>query len=101
MEIRRLYCSKFKPKVRYKGLLIIKVEISVMDDEACYRIKRIRFPPWNSNALQIPILLQDVNGPCPLLAIMNVLLLRQAITLPAGAGEVTQVSTVNPNYFLN
>ena len=36
---------------------------------------------------------QDVNGPCPLLAIANVLLLRGQLQLPAagGVGEVTQV----------
>jgi len=35
--------------------------------------------------------MQDVNGPCPLLAIANVLLLRNQIQLPAGVGEVSQV----------
>lgn len=40
---------------------------------------RPRFPP------------QDLNGPCPLLAIANVLLLRNQIQLPAGLGEVSQV----------
>ncbi|PRW58319.1 FAM63A-like isoform X2 [Chlorella sorokiniana] len=34
--------------------------------------------------------LVDVNGPCPLLAIANVLLLRNQIQLPAGVGEVSQ-----------
>lgn len=38
-----------------------------------------------------PPLMQDVNGPCPLLAIANVLLLRNQIQLPAGVGEVSQV----------
>jgi hypothetical protein len=57
-----------------------------------YKIKRVKWPPWSFNPSLVPILLQDVNGPCPLLAIVNVLLLRQAITLPLGAGEVTQVN---------
>ncbi len=35
--------------------------------------------------------MQSENGPCPLLAIANVLLLRGNISLPAGASEVTQV----------
>jgi len=61
-----------------------------MDSESVYKIKRIKWPP--SSPSLVPILLQDINGPCPLLAIMNVLLLRQSIQLPAGAGEVTQVS---------
>ncbi|KAL4548019.1 hypothetical protein Ndes2526B_g07229 [Nannochloris sp. 'desiccata'] len=65
-----------------------------MDDESVYKIKRVKWPPGASNPSLIPILLQDVNGPCPLLAIMNVLLLRQSIDLPAGAGEVTQSRAV-------
>ncbi len=56
-----------------------------------YKIKKVRWPPWASSNL-VPIVMQDVNGSCPLLAILNVLLLRQSITLPAGAGEITQVS---------
>ena len=38
----------------------------------------------------MPAALQDVNGPCPLLAIANVLLLRNQLQLPAGVGEVSQ-----------
>ena len=38
-----------------------------------------------------PIVLQDENGPCPLIAIANVLLLRGQVSLPAGVGEVSQV----------
>ena len=38
----------------------------------------------------MPPALQDVNGPCPLLAIANVLLLRNQLQLPAGVGEVSQ-----------
>lgn len=38
----------------------------------------------------VPILLQDVNGPCPILAIFNVLLLRGQIQLPKNVGEVSQ-----------
>ena len=38
-----------------------------------------------------PIALQNENGPCPLLACTNALLLRGDITLPAGP-EVTQAT---------
>lgn len=51
-----------------------------------YRVKRISFQ-GNS----VPILLQDVNGPCPLIAIANVLFLRSRLDLPAGVGEVSSV----------
>lgn len=33
---------------------------------------------------------QDVNGPCPLIAVANVLLLRGRASLPPGVGEVGQ-----------
>lgn len=62
-----------------------------MDEEPAYKIKRVKFPPWTSSPNVVPILLQDVNGPCPLISLLNVLLLRGTISLPAGAGEVTQV----------
>ena len=35
------------------------------------------------NYEQLPILLQNVNGPCPLLAIFNILLLRKRVKLPS------------------
>lgn len=38
-----------------------------------------------------PILLQDVNGPCPLIALANVLFLRSRLELPLGVGEVSSV----------
>lgn len=41
-----------------------------------YLIKWIEF-----NYEQLPILLQNVNGPCPLLAIVNILLLRKRVKL--------------------
>ncbi|CAF1240565.1 unnamed protein product [Didymodactylos carnosus] len=43
-----------------------------------YYVKWIEF-----NTELVPILLQNANGPCPLLAIMNVLLLRQKICINA------------------
>ena len=42
----------------------------------------------------VPIVLQNENGPCPLLAIANCLLLRGAVELPAGARSVSQASGV-------
>jgi len=52
-----------------------------------YRLKSIKYGNQNLN-----ILLQNENGPCPLLAAANVLLLKEKITLPSncvGAGVVT------------
>ena len=40
---------------------------------------------------QLPIVLQAANGPCPLLAIANVLLLRGQITLPINAPDISEV----------
>ncbi|GMH37565.1 hypothetical protein BSKO_05438 [Bryopsis sp. KO-2023] len=49
-----------------------------------YRLKRISF-----HGREVPIVLQNENGPCPLLAIANILLLRGAITLSANAPDVS------------
>jgi hypothetical protein len=54
-----------------------------------HRIKRITFFQRT-----VPILLQNENGPCPLLAICNGLLLSGKITLPAGRMEITTDSLV-------
>ena len=43
---------------------------------------------------RVPIALQNENGPCPLLACANALLLRGEIELPGGGGEVSQVGRV-------
>ncbi|KAL4430888.1 hypothetical protein ABPG75_006144 [Micractinium tetrahymenae] len=56
-----------------------------MAEPACHKAKSINFL-----GRRVPVLLQDVNGPCPLLAIANVLLLRNQLQLPAGVGEVLQ-----------
>ncbi len=48
-----------------------------------HRVKRVDFL-----GRTVPVLLQNENGPCPLLAICNGLLLRGSIRLPAGRMEV-------------
>jgi hypothetical protein len=63
-------------------------------EEAAYKIKYVKWPPWAASPRNVPILLQDVNGPCPLIAIINVLLLRGTITLPMEAGEIPQARCV-------
>ena len=52
-----------------------------------YAIKQIR-SRRGDNVDNVGILLQDVNGPCPIIALFNILLLRGNVSLPAGAGEV-------------
>ncbi|CAG9466064.1 unnamed protein product [Pedinophyceae sp. YPF-701] len=46
------------------------------------------------NGRVCPIVLQNFNGPCPLLALANILLLQGKISLPAGATEVSQATLV-------
>ena len=79
------------------------------EEEAVYKIKKILWPPWatpteesdhTSAAGYIGILCQDINGPCPLIAILNVLLLRGSLSLPNDAGEITQVSVHGSFYLL-
>uniref|UniRef100_A0A915K1C4 Ubiquitin carboxyl-terminal hydrolase n=1 Tax=Romanomermis culicivorax TaxID=13658 RepID=A0A915K1C4_ROMCU len=43
-------------------------------------IHQVKWVPWHGR--KTPIITQNENGPCPLLAIMNVLLLRGQITIP-------------------
>lgn len=54
-----------------------------MSDEAAYRVKWIR-----RHGEDTPICMQNKNGPCPLLAITNALLLRGNISLSPGTAEV-------------
>ena len=51
-----------------------------------YRLKHVTM-----RGRRVPVVMQNENGPCPLLAIANVLLLRNQIQLPAGASDVLQV----------
>ena len=50
-----------------------------------YKIKRIPF-----FGREVPVVLQNENGPCPMLGIANVLLLRNAVQLPSGAPDISQ-----------
>ncbi|CAF1252993.1 unnamed protein product [Adineta steineri] len=54
------------------------------DDDDVYSIKWIEF-----NHQRLPILLQNMNGPCPLLAIANILLLRKRIFLPSNLNVIS------------
>ena len=51
-----------------------------------YRLKRIDF-----FGRKVPVALQNENGPCPLLAITNILLLKKQIELPEQAQDISQV----------
>ena len=51
-----------------------------------YRLKTINFL-----GRRVPIVVQNENGPCPMLALANVMLLRNQIHLSPDAPEVTQV----------
>ncbi|XP_060587942.1 ubiquitin carboxyl-terminal hydrolase MINDY-1-like [Ruditapes philippinarum] len=48
------------------------------DTESIHQVKWVYF-----NKKQVPIITQNENGPCPLLALINVLLLQNRVTLPA------------------
>lgn len=52
--------------------------------ESTYHLKWIQ---WNSG--KIPIVMQSINGPCPLIATMNVLLLREKVKLPTMLEQIT------------
>lgn len=59
-------------------------------EEIAHKVKHISFA-----GRRVPILLQDINGPCPLLAIANILLLRDQLHLPPGVGEISQQRIVS------
>lgn len=50
-------------------------------------IHQIKWISWHS--AKTPIITQNENGPCPLLAVMNVLLLRGQVVLPDGVEFIT------------
>ena len=54
--------------------------------EPVYKLKRIDF-----FGRKVPVALQNENGPCPLLAIANILLLEKQIELPELAPDISQV----------
>lgn len=51
-----------------------------------YKLKPIKFL-----GRRVPIVVQNENGPCPMLALANVMLLRNQIHLSPEAPDVTQV----------
>ena len=54
------------------------------DPESTYYLKWVQ---WNEG--KIPIVMQSINGPCPLIATMNVLLLRERVKLPSMLEQIT------------
>lgn len=60
-----------------------------MSEEEGYAVKRIEF-----GVLRLGVVTQHCDGPCPLIAIVNALLLRGAIALPAQATWVSHSSLV-------
>jgi len=62
--------------------------MDVHGEQISYKVKTIDF--MNR---RVPIMMQNENGPCPLLALANVLLLRNRITLSSSTNSVTQVGS--------
>lgn len=56
------------------------------ESNSSYKLKGITF-----FGRKVPVVVQNENGPCPLLAIANILLLRNVISLPLGLEDVSQV----------
>lgn len=52
-----------------------------------FRVKRLRF----EGKPRVPYLLQNENGPCPLLAIANILMLRGVLPLHPDIGNFTSI----------
>ena len=63
------------------------------DSEKFYHVKWIVYEAAASPSKRVPIVLQNENGPCPLIAISNVLLLKGQLTLPEGT-EIVSLETL-------
>lgn len=61
-------------------------DVTQSKDNDFHLIKWIEF-----NFEQLPILLQNVNGPCPLLAIFNILLLQKRVTKTSVAETIASI----------
>ena len=73
-------------------------ESTSVEMDNIYHVKWIQ---WNSS--KIPIVTQNSNGPCPMLAIANVLLLRGKMTLQDGCEIVSSeqlLETLGKTIFL-
>ncbi|KAK3287192.1 hypothetical protein CYMTET_5286 [Cymbomonas tetramitiformis] len=53
------------------------------DDDDAYKLKKIRY-----TGKDVCIVLQNLNGPCPLIGIANVLLLRGDVSIPQDHGQI-------------
>jgi len=56
-------------------------------------VYQLKWLPWNGEFA--PIVTQNANGPCPLLALCNVLLLRGKMTIPPGTTAITSSDLLN------
>ncbi len=69
--------SSDQPEVRKSSPEPSKKPVeNVRNDNDIYMIKWIEF-----NQERLPILLQNLNGPCPLLALANILLLKKQVKI--------------------
>lgn len=57
------------------------------DDDSHSSAYHLKWVDWNCS--KIPIVMQSINGPCPLIAIINVLSLREKLKLPTMMQQIT------------
>ncbi|VDK79171.1 unnamed protein product [Litomosoides sigmodontis] len=64
---------------------------SEADEQAVENESCVYYIKWmDIEGVKYAVVMQNENGPCPLLAVINVLLLRGQITLPCGSTEVSE-----------
>ena len=76
--------SAAKPSISKEGSAESESSAATDNLDNVYHVKWIG---WNSQ--KVPIVTQNANGPCPMLAIANVLLLRNKMNLPEGCEFVS------------
>lgn len=79
MNIQLLYLLSF--------CTVLTASASPRHDSQPVQEYHLKWIDWNDR--KTPIVTQNENGPCPLIAILNVLLLRGVIEIPAGVEIVT------------
>lgn len=81
--------SSFHAELLLSATVHSSQETMATSEKQCCIVKRISF-----FGRSVKIVMQNENGPCPLLAIANVLSLRNELKLPSGIREITQVGTL-------
>jgi len=72
----------------------INIDEATKSGDYSETIYQLKWLPWRRGEFA-PIITQNANGPCPLLALCNVLLLRGKMVIPPGTTAITSSDLLN------